>query len=151
MMAHDPIAYELTDDGADYDSADYPVDSRIRHCCGGIGGHTCDCCRKRSGDDQIRIPAGATSVEVGDASGRMFYGATDVTIKASGWLTEDIIVGTGGFQSADGSYEWQAWAGPVHPDYPLTASQARQIGEALVAAADELDRINAEAVARWLS
>ncbi|OBI28175.1 hypothetical protein [Mycolicibacter sinensis] len=98
--------------------------------------------------DHIRIPAGATSVEVGDASGRAFYGSTDVTIAATGWLREDVTVATGGWQSADGSYKWEVWAGSVHPDTPMTAVQARQIGEALIAAADELDALDTEAVAK---
>lgn len=36
LPAHQPIDYELTDLGADYDSATRP-------CCGGIGGHSSDC------------------------------------------------------------------------------------------------------------
>lgn len=150
-MAHKPTPYELADPTDEVDHGLHPVDSRIRHCCGGIGDHTADCCRKRPDGDQIRIPVGATRAEPLDRDGRLFYGATDVTIEASGWLSEDVRVETGGLQSVDGSHEWQIWAGPIHPDSPITAVQARRIGEALIAAADELDRINAGAVARWLS
>lgn len=84
-------------------------------------------------------PVGATSVDTGDESGRLFYGATSVTLR------EDVTVATGGFQTADGAYEWEVWAGPIHPDVPLTAAQARQIGEALIAAADELEQLGAVA------
>ncbi|MEB3062471.1 hypothetical protein [[Mycobacterium] zoologicum] len=42
-MAHPPIPYELTDDGADYDSADYPVDSTYYPCCNAIGQHASTC------------------------------------------------------------------------------------------------------------
>jgi len=90
----------------------------------------------------VPIPVGATRAEALDRDGRMFYGSTSVTIEASGWLDEDVTISTGGLQNIDGTYEWKIWAGPIHPDMPITAAQARQIGEALIAAADELDAVN---------
>lgn len=44
MMAHEPSADELTDDGAVYDSDQYPVDSIYYPCCNAVGGHSRDCC-----------------------------------------------------------------------------------------------------------
>ncbi|ELR85693.1 MULTISPECIES: hypothetical protein [Mycobacterium] len=90
----------------------------------------------------VPIPAGAASVGDWDGGGRLFYGSVSATIdKLGGWLPEDVRVCTGGFQTEDGAYAWEVVAGPVHPDYPLTAAQARQIGEALIAAADELAQL----------
>ena len=43
MMAHEPIPYELTADGADYDSAAHPVDSTYYPCCNAIGQHARTC------------------------------------------------------------------------------------------------------------
>lgn len=88
----------------------------------------------------VPIPAGAVGVEDWDRGGRLFYGSTSATIPASGWLREDVGIATGGFQHDDGTYRWEVCAGPVHPDEPLTAAQARQIGEALIAAANELEQ-----------
>lgn len=87
----------------------------------------------------VPIPAGAVSIEDWDRGGRLFYGSVSRTIEASAWLRDDVQVYTGGFQDDGGTYGWEVCAGPVHPDHPLTASQARQVGEALIAAADELD------------
>lgn len=98
--------------------------------------------------DHIRIPVGATRVDDWDDGGRLFYGSTSTTIEASGWLRDDVRVYTSGVQNDDGTYEWEIIAGPVHSDMPLNAAQARQIGEALIAAADELDALGAEVVAK---
>ncbi|MEZ0382155.1 hypothetical protein [Mycobacterium sp. pW045] len=90
----------------------------------------------------VPIPAGATSVSDWDGGGRMIYGATSETVEASGSLREDVEIATGGYQEDDGTFVgWEVWAGPIHPDNPMTAAQARQIGEALITAADELDAI----------
>lgn len=43
MMAHDPIDYELTDDGACVNDDQYPVDRTVHSCCGVIGGHASGC------------------------------------------------------------------------------------------------------------
>ena len=95
-----------------------------------------------SSTDHIQTPVGATSVDDWFMGGRAFYGATSVTIAASGWLSNDVRVYTSGVQHDDGTCtEWAIAAGEVHPDMPLNAAQARQIGEALIAAADELDAI----------
>lgn len=94
------------------------------------------------------IPVGATRVDDWDDGGRLFYGSTSTTIKASGWLRDDVRVYTTGVQNDNGTYEWEIIAGAVHSDMPLNAAQARQIGEALIAAADELDALGAEVVAR---
>lgn len=91
----------------------------------------------------VPIPAGATRAEDWNGGGRLFFGSVSTTIKKSGWLADDVHISTGGFQNDNGTYEWEVCAGPVHPDNPLTAAQARQIGEALIAAADELDRLTA--------
>ncbi|ULP45934.1 hypothetical protein [Mycolicibacter virginiensis] len=92
--------------------------------------------------DPIQTPAGAIRVDGWDMGSRGFYGATSVTIAASGWLNNDVCIYTGGVQHDDGTCtEWVIMAGEVHPDMPLNAAQARQIGEALIAAADELDAI----------
>ena len=56
MMAHESIPYELTDDGADYDSADYPVDSTYYECCRGIGRHARGCRAGLSENSAIRRP-----------------------------------------------------------------------------------------------
>jgi hypothetical protein len=96
----------------------------------------------------LPIPVGATRIDDWDRDGRMFYGSAAATIEASGWLREPVTVETGGLQNVDGSYEWLIWAGAVHPDNPLTAAQARQFGEALIAAAEELEQLGVEAVGR---
>lgn len=88
----------------------------------------------------VSIPAGAISADDWDDGGRLFYGSTDTTIEAAGWLRDAVRIYTGGTQGADGAYGWEIVAGPVHPDAPLNAAQARSIGEALIAAADELDQ-----------
>lgn len=89
----------------------------------------------------VPIPAGAVSVQNWDRGGRLFYGAVSPTIPASGWMPADVRISTGGVQDGDGTYEWEICVGPLDPDNPLTAAQARQIGEALIAAADELDAL----------
>ncbi|RAU99468.1 hypothetical protein DQP56_10640 [Mycolicibacter senuensis] len=89
----------------------------------------------------LPIPTGATTVDDWEGGGRLFTGSTMKTIEASGTLRDDVCVYTGGLQHDDGTYSWEVVAGNLHADHPLTAAQARQIGEALIAAADELDAI----------
>jgi len=93
--------------------------------------------------DHFPIPAGAVSVDDDWCMGaRAFYGSVSRTIEASGWLLHDVRIYTTGVQNDDGTCsEWVITAGEVHPDMPLNAAQARQIGEALIAAADELDAL----------
>lgn len=144
-------------------TGNHPVDSATRACCQGIGRHTPDCLEQRhlsvagvmvgfpeqegpamtiTTVPNVPIPAGAASVGDWDGGGRLFYGSVLATIdKLGGWLPEDVRVCTGGSQTEDGAYAWEVVAGPVHPDYPLTAAQARRIGGALIAAADELNQL----------
>lgn len=100
-----------------------------------------------SSADRTPLPVGATSVDAWDREGmRWFNGSVSTTIEASGWLREDVRIYTGGFQRADGTCEWEIIAHDVCGSGPLTVVQARQIGEALIAAADELDALIAATV-----
>jgi hypothetical protein len=92
-------------------------------------------------------PTGAVKVrdwhDVGtSAAGRAFDGLSWV-IEGDGWHKDDIRVRIQGIQSPTGDVrERVISAGEVHPDTPITAAQARQLAQALIAAADEYDRVS---------
>ncbi len=54
---------------------------------------------------------------------------------------DDIEVYVAGLQRPDGVVEREIVVHQLHADYPITAGQARQLARALMAAADELDRM----------
>ncbi|MEB3034765.1 hypothetical protein [[Mycobacterium] nativiensis] len=95
----------------------------------------------------VPLPAGTTW------DGEWYQGSRDCysrrrTIEASGWMRDDVNVFIHVIQRANGEIAERVIVPPdLHPDYPLTSEQARQIGEALISVADEFDALN-EAVAK---
>lgn len=94
-------------------------------------------------------PAGA--VRVDDEwllGGRTPEGGPDVWryFEGSSWIIErdndDIEVKIRGLQHADRHVDREIAVGPLHPDIPISAAQARQLARALIAAADELERMD---------
>lgn len=91
----------------------------------------------------IPLPAGTTW------NGEWLEGKRDCysqprTIEASGWLRDDARVFIHTIQAATGEITDRVIVPPeLHPDNPLTSTQARQIGEALIAVADEFDAVQA--------
>jgi hypothetical protein len=102
-----------------------------------------------NGNDLIQnvpLPAGAEKVydwhDVGtDDEGRFFCGRSWV-IEGAGWHRHDIRVFIQGIQRPTGEVERVIAVGELHPDIPITAAQARQLGRALIAAADEMDSLS---------
>jgi hypothetical protein len=119
------------------------VDSATRPCCGGIGGHTHACAQGTTPH-----PAGATRVDrwefepdgTNPTAHRYFQGTSRVvdrdnasTVKvlisglqhANGHTDREIVV-------TDGRYEVAV----------LTPAVARELGQALIASADEVEQMN---------
>ncbi|OBH20793.1 hypothetical protein [Mycolicibacter sinensis] len=97
--------------------------------------------------DHIRIPAGAVSVTAWDGDARDFTVSERlVEVEQSRAFFSVEAAGT---QSASGAVVRHVWVTFNQTDIlgaPLTVSQARQIGEALIAAAEELEQLGVEAV-----
>jgi hypothetical protein len=96
--------------------------------------------------NQFPLPAGAEKVydwhDVGtDSEGRGFDGRRWI-IEGAGWHKHDIHVLIRGIQRRTGEVERAIAVGELHPDVPITSEQTRQLGRALIAAADEYDRLS---------
>lgn len=117
----------------------YPVDSATRPCCKGIGAHTPD----RQPD--VPAPAGAVRLlpwESPAVSGHpewlRYFDGTTRTVALDN-RDRDAEVTIEGAQWGDGRVDgWAVRVFNVNSDWPLTLEQARALGEALIAAADEI-------------
>jgi hypothetical protein len=97
---------------------------------------------------KVPMPAGA--VEVcdwyvfgGKYDSRYFTGSSWIIEgDADGWHKDAIHVFIHGMQQPIGEVDRLLSAGPLHPDNPITSKQARDAARALVAAADEYDRLS---------
>ncbi|NTY58666.1 hypothetical protein [Mycolicibacterium sphagni] len=93
----------------------------------------------------ISPPPGATYV--GDWAGDMWESGDPATriFEGTKRTCEHMEVRTGGWQDSNGRTEWQITvdSNAKFNDGQMTSSVARQVGAAVVAAADELDRLNA--------
>ena len=81
-------------------------------------------------------PAGAYRIEDW-SDGSRYFETPHILIPVSGG---GVAVFTAGFQQHDGSTRREVCVNQLHPDTPLTVSQARQIARALMAAADAVER-----------
>jgi hypothetical protein len=95
----------------------------------------------------VPLPAGAIRVgdwhDVGtDHEGRDFDGRSWVIEGAGRFRPRDIDVCIQGTQYATGEVDRVIAAGELHPDYVITSAQARRLGHALIAAADEMDSLS---------
>jgi hypothetical protein len=94
----------------------------------------------------IPEPAGALKVGEWNAhavDGRPFEGRSWV-VDGGGWHPLDFRVWIQGIQRPTGEVDRVISGGELHPDEPITSAQARQLGEALIAAADEMDGLEAQ-------
>lgn len=140
-------------------STTHPVDSTFYACCNAIGRHIRDCTAENLSDRDATMPAmtnttptntlpnvplppGTNQVSEWYQGARDCYGRVR-TITASGWLRDDVSVFIHAIQQANGEITDRVIVAPeLHPDDPLTSTQARQIGEALIAVADEFDAVS---------
>lgn len=117
----------------------YPVDSAIRSCCGGIGGHNRDC-------RAVPLPPAAVLANDWDHGRRIFEGETrELAHDSSDTL---IQVWTFGYQADDGRITGSQCAdldtgisvSGLCWEEPISAETARKLADLLVTAADEVER-----------
>ena len=87
----------------------------------------------------VPSPVGAVEVYDWDLPEASRYWVGTKRIIDIGQRADEIVVAIDGLQHADGRVERFVNVDQMHPDYPITPQQAREVAAALAAAADELE------------